>query len=212
MLAIERALEGLSFVPDALRDGLRRRVRELAGLALIVLALLLAIALATWSVQDPSLSHATSRPVRNLLGMPGAVVADLLMQLFGLASLALVLPIAVWGWRFLSHRPLQRERLRLLFWILGALFATACAAALPRGATWPLPAGLGGVIGDWLIRLPAVLVGGKLSVPARTACALVCAIGAIACLAVVFGYGLHGAKSNRRAHVGSQEKRTEGGR
>ena len=211
MLAIERALEGLSFVPDALRDGLRRRVRELAGLALIVLALLLAIALATWSVQDPSLSHATSRPVRNLLGMPGAVVADLLMQLFGLASLALVLPIAVWGWRFLSHRPLQRERLRLLFWILGALFATACAAALPRGATWPLPAGLGGVIGDWLIRLPAVLVGGKLSVPARTACALVCAIGAIACLAVVFGYGLHGEKSNRRAHVREQEKRADVG-
>ena len=31
-----------------------------------------ALALATWSVQDPSLSHATSAPVRNLLGAPGA--------------------------------------------------------------------------------------------------------------------------------------------
>src|SRR5438874_11443934 len=126
MLAIERALEGLSFVPDALRDGLRRRVRELAGLALIVLALLLAIALATWSVQDPSLSHATSRTARNLLGTSGAVVADLLMQLFGLASLALVLPIAVWGWRLLTHRGLTRERVRVLFWILAVLLGAAC--------------------------------------------------------------------------------------
>ena len=43
-----------------------------------------ALALATWSVQDPSLSHATDAPVRNLLGHPGAIVADLLMQLLGL--------------------------------------------------------------------------------------------------------------------------------
>ena len=44
----------------------------------------------------------------------GAIVADLLMQLFGLASIALVLPIAVWGWRLATHRALDRERLRLL--------------------------------------------------------------------------------------------------
>ena len=100
-----------------MREALRRRLRELGGLALIALAILLALALATWSVQDPSLSHATNAPVRNLLGMPGAIVADLLMQLLGLAALALVLPVAIWGWRLATHRPLSRERMRLLFWI-----------------------------------------------------------------------------------------------
>ena len=82
--------------------------------------MLLAVALATWSVQDPSLSHATNAPVRNLLGVPGAIVADLLMQLLGIAPLALVLPIAIWGWRLATHRPLDRERLRLALWIAGA--------------------------------------------------------------------------------------------
>jgi DNA segregation ATPase FtsK/SpoIIIE, S-DNA-T family len=206
MPAIERALDSLSLLPDALREALRRRARELAGLALIVLAVLLALALATWSIQDPSLSHATSRPARNLLGLPGAVVADLLMQLFGLASLALVLPIAVWGWRLLTHRPLKRERIRLLFWIFGVILATACAASLPRTPTWPLPTGLGGVIGDWLFRLPIVLAGGKLSALVRTACALVCGIGALACLAVVFGYGWHADKPRR---VEAREKQEE---
>ena len=57
-------------------------------------------------MQDPSLSHATNAPVRNVLGFPGAIVADLLMQLFGVAALAFVLPVAVWGWRLASHRPL----------------------------------------------------------------------------------------------------------
>jgi DNA segregation ATPase FtsK/SpoIIIE, S-DNA-T family len=197
MPAIERALDSLSFLPDALRDALTRRVRELAGFALVAFAVLLALALATWSVQDPSLSHATGRPVRNLLGLPGAVIADLLMQLFGLASLALVLPIAVWGWRLLTHRPLKRERVRLLFWILAVLLAAGCTAALPRSASWPLPAGLGGVTGDWLIHAPALLVGGKLSALARTACALVCGIGMLACLAIVFGYGWHADKPRR---------------
>ena len=116
MSAIDRGFDSLS-LSDSLREALRRRMRELTGVALIVFAMLLVAALGSWSVQDPSLSHATNAPVRNLLGVPGAIVADLMMQLFGIASVALVLPIAVWGWRLASHRALYRERLRLLTWI-----------------------------------------------------------------------------------------------
>jgi DNA segregation ATPase FtsK/SpoIIIE, S-DNA-T family len=68
--ATERTLPLMSRLPDPIREMLVRRVRELAGLGLIALACLAAVALATWSVQDPSLSHATSRPVRNILGYP----------------------------------------------------------------------------------------------------------------------------------------------
>jgi len=87
MPAIDRSLDAVAFVSEHFRDILRRRFNELAGLALITLALLGAIALASWSVQDPSLSHATQTPVRNLLGFPGAIFADLAMQLLGLAPL-----------------------------------------------------------------------------------------------------------------------------
>src|SRR6266545_5782275 len=144
MAAIDRGLETLNFLPDGVREALRRRLRELGGFGLIVLATLLALALATWSVQDPSLSHATNTPVRNLLGIGGATVADLSMQLLGLGSLALLLPIAVWGWRLASHRPLRRERIRLVLWIVGIALAAAFASCLPHTASWPLPAGLGG--------------------------------------------------------------------
>src|SRR5438128_2818732 len=124
MSAIDRTLDSLTFLSDGLRDALRRRLRELSGLALIVLAMLLAVALATWSVQDPSLSHATKAPVRNLLGTGGAVIADLLMQLLGLAAIVVVAPIAIWGWRFTTHRPLQRERIRLVLWVLAVVLTT----------------------------------------------------------------------------------------
>ena len=138
MRAIERGLDSLGFLSDALREALRRRLREVGGVALIVLAILLALTLATWSVQDPSLSHATTGPIRNVLGISGAIVADLLMQLFGVAALALVLPVAIWGWRLATHRPLRRERIRLIFWVLGVLFAASFASCLPRTPSWPL--------------------------------------------------------------------------
>ncbi len=67
----------------------------------------------TWSEQDPSLSHATSGPIRNLMGKPGAIGADMLMQILGLGSIMLILPVAVWGWRLVTHRHFDREALRI---------------------------------------------------------------------------------------------------
>ncbi len=197
MPAIDRGLEG--FLPDGLREALRRRLRELGGAALILLAILLALALATWSVQDPSLSHATNTPIRNVLGLPGAIVADLLMQLFGVAALAFVLPAAIWGWRLATHRPLSRERTRLIFWVTGVLLAAGFAACLPRSATWPLPAGLGGVIGDGLLRLAALLTGGILTGLVQIVVTAATGIGMLISFAVAAGFGWQGRAEERDA-------------
>src|SRR6185437_16789516 len=155
MSMIDRSIDGMAVLSGHLGTILKRRLREASGIALISLAILATIALATWSVHDPSLSHATNAHVHNWLGVPGAVTADLMMQLLGLGSLALLLPIAIWGYRLLGHRPLSRERLRVLFWLLGAVLAAAFASCLPRSAHWPLPSGLGGVVGDAVLRVPS---------------------------------------------------------
>jgi S-DNA-T family DNA segregation ATPase FtsK/SpoIIIE len=142
-----------------MREALLRRLRELLGLGLIALSGVAAAALMTWSVQDPSLSHATSRAIRNVVGYPGAIGADLLMQILGLGAIMLILPIAVWGWRMLTHRGFDREALRLGCWILCTVIAAGFASCWPRGGAWPLPTGLGGVVGDALVRAPAVAFG-----------------------------------------------------
>jgi S-DNA-T family DNA segregation ATPase FtsK/SpoIIIE len=158
MASIDRGIE-LSGWSDDLRDMIRRRISESGGVALITLSALIAVALATWSVQDPSLSHAIDGPVRNFLGTPGAIGADLLMQLFGLAATVFVLPVAVWGWRIATHRPFDREWMRLAFWLVGSVFAAGLASCLPASPHWPLPSGLGGVIGDAMLRLPEMMLG-----------------------------------------------------
>jgi S-DNA-T family DNA segregation ATPase FtsK/SpoIIIE len=187
MSMIDRSLDGMASLSGQLGAMVRRRLREVGGIALISLAIVAALALATWSVQDPSLSHATDAKVHNLLGLPGAIAADLMMQLLGLGSLALLLPIAIWGYRLLGHRPLSRERLRVLLWLIGAVAAAAFASCLPKSAHWPLPCGLGGVIGDAALRLPTVAFGIQMSGTARLAAAVVLGIAALVAFAGAAG-------------------------
>src|SRR6266436_857175 len=159
MPAIERVIPLVGHLPASIREALERRLRELFGLGLIVFSGVASAALMTWSVQDPSLSHATSRAIRNIVGYPGAIVADLLMQILGLGAIMLILPIAVWGWRMLTHRAFDRHALRLACWILCTVIAAGFASCWPHGGAWPLPTGLGGVVGDALVRAPAVVFG-----------------------------------------------------
>ena len=67
---------------------------------------MLAASLATWSVSDPSFNHATGGQVRNALGTPGAVLADILMQTIGLATAVFLIPLVLWGWRLLTGHAL----------------------------------------------------------------------------------------------------------
>nr|WP_246583644.1 DNA translocase FtsK [Bradyrhizobium iriomotense] len=159
MSAIERVIPLVGHLPPSIREGLARRMRELTGLGLIALSGVASAALMTWSVQDPSLSHATSRPIRNILGYAGAIGADLAMQILGLGAIMLVLTVAVWGWRMMTHRPFDREALRLGSWVLCTVIAAGFVSCWPHGGAWPLPTGLGGVVGDALVRAPAVIFG-----------------------------------------------------
>lgn len=159
MSAIERVIPLVGHLPPSIREGLARRMRELTGLGLIALSGVASAALMTWSVQDPSLSHATSRPIRNILGYAGAIGADLAMQILGLGAIMLILTVAVWGWRMMTHRPFDREALRLGSWILCTVIAAGFVSCWPHGGAWPLPTGLGGVVGDALVRAPAVIFG-----------------------------------------------------
>jgi DNA segregation ATPase FtsK/SpoIIIE, S-DNA-T family len=209
MSAIDRTLESLTFLTEEAREALRRRLHELGGLALILLSLMLAIALATWSVRDPSLSHATTAPVRNLLGVVGSTVADLSMQIFGLAALALILPIALWGWRLASHRPLARERIRLVVWVLAVALVAAFAACLPRPASWPLPVGLGGVVGDAVLRGAAWLMGGSLGTFGYMVIGATTGALGFAALAITCGFGLQRTADELDAEEPEEDEQAE---
>jgi len=144
----------IDHVPASLRDFPKRRAAEIAGLGALLGVGCLGLALLTWSVSDPSLNHATTARVHNLLGALGAIAADLVMQFIGLASAALLTPPSFWGWRLLTQKRLERPRLKIGLYLTGVIAAAALASLLPAPGSWPLPTGLGGVVGDAVLSIP----------------------------------------------------------
>ncbi len=143
----------------AIRRLIRRNLSAIAGLGVLALAAAFAASLATWAVDDPSLSHATDHATRNILGFPGAIVADLLTQLFGLVASLFLLPPVIWAWRAVFATPSRFNWRTLVTWLAATLVASLAFANVPVPRTWPLPTGLGGVVGDLLLKIPAFFVG-----------------------------------------------------
>lgn len=110
-----------------------------------------ALSLLTWQTADPSLTHATSGPVRNALGPVGAIIADLIMQLLGLAGVFIVLPPIFWALQLIGRGRLDRVRTKLLLAPAAVLLLACAAASLPKIAAWPLHHNIGGVMGDLLL-------------------------------------------------------------
>jgi S-DNA-T family DNA segregation ATPase FtsK/SpoIIIE len=125
----------------------RAAARGLAGLAVIAFGLALAAALLSYNPVDPSFNSATDAAATNISGRPGAYLADLLLQGFGLASALLVPIFLASGLRLVAGRPIRRPR-RAVLLTLGALLL----ASISLGLAWPaavgaLDAGAGGVVG-----------------------------------------------------------------
>ena len=136
-----------------------RQALALAGFALFIGLALAVAALATWNVADPSFSYATDNQPTNLLGYGGAAFADLMMQFLGLASLVALLPVLALALALISGREFHRIPARLAAWGGGTLLASASLGCFPAPFTWPIPNGIGGVIGDMILRFPALFVG-----------------------------------------------------
>ncbi|WP_193185169.1 DNA translocase FtsK [Nisaea sediminum] len=144
-------MSGGGFLPESARLYLRRRAAEFSGLALLVLAGLGAALLLSYAPADPSFNAAGSGDVQNLLGPAGAIVADVMLQTVGLVSAVPVLLFAVWGWRLMTHRPLERVALRIALLPFALIAGCLALSVLPVPEDWPLRAGLGGAVGTLVL-------------------------------------------------------------
>ena len=79
---------------DTMKQGALRSGAIIGGIVLLLLTLAVAVALASYHSGDPSLNTAAAGPAKNLLGDPGAVVADLLFAIAGV-PVVLMLPLLV---------------------------------------------------------------------------------------------------------------------
>jgi S-DNA-T family DNA segregation ATPase FtsK/SpoIIIE len=137
-----------------------RRLNELIGFLLCVSALLLFLALASYSPLDPSLNSASiltgSHAARNWIGILGAYLSDLVLQIWGVGSFLLPVFMAMVGARWFRSRAVQTPLAKTLGGIWLLLFVPALLAILPGHLRWmgsiPIEGLVGRIVGDVLIR------------------------------------------------------------
>jgi DNA segregation ATPase FtsK/SpoIIIE, S-DNA-T family len=160
------SVEARRLASPTIRTLMHRRSAELFGLALGLLGLALLVALACYDPRDPSLNTATTRHAGNLAGPVGAMVADLLLQGFGVAGALPGLAMLSWAWRIASRRGLgsMAARLAAMLAALPVLAAVLAGIPTPPSFAWPTVAGLGGAIGH-LVGTAGIAAGGGLLGP-----------------------------------------------
>jgi len=129
-----------------------RGLRESAIIALAIAALVLFMALATYSPDDPGFSFTgTSGAVHNRIGIIGAWVADVLFFLFGRPAFLfpLVLGAAGWGLQRRMRTETNVSRANTLVRVLGfaLVLVASCALATLHWQPGVLRESAGGVIG-----------------------------------------------------------------
>src|SRR3954471_11391291 len=128
-------------------DFLRRRTMEAVGVALILVGIAYLMALLSADSNDPSFNHAVDTPARNLLGLPGAYLADFALQALGLAAAVPAAALIAWGWRLIRTRAVARWWLKLLLLPVATALTAIPLATLPSSGQWPWVAGFGGFVG-----------------------------------------------------------------
>ena len=136
-----------------------RRLNELIGFLLGVSALLLFLALASYSPLDPSLNSASvlagSREARNWIGIIGALVSDLMLQGFGLGAFLFPVFLGALGTRWFRSSRVTSPTAKFLGAVWLIVFVPALLALLPGHMRWmrviPIEGLFGRMVGDALI-------------------------------------------------------------
>ncbi|MBY9065908.1 DNA translocase FtsK 4TM domain-containing protein [Hyphomonas sp. WL0036] len=167
--------------------------RILTGAAAFGAGVFVCGAVGSYTPTDPSWNAATGAAVQNLFGSTGAVFADLARQTLGWSGWIAGLALMIGG----AMRAVLVGQPRVRRWLLGALavpLSAACFAAWPVPESWPLSAGLGGMMGDGLFNL-IVLPFSALMLPAPQTWAGFLAGGlAMWCALSALGFGRRDAQ------------------
>ena len=129
--------------------------REISLVGLGAAALFLLLAIGSYSPSDPAFSFSGTRgEVHNLVGSSGAYFADLVLYLFGWVAYVIPLALAVIGVRLMLSKQLASNWLLASIRSSGWFLLVICSCVLLHLHSLPsyaLPAGAGGVFGQWLV-------------------------------------------------------------
>ncbi len=153
-------------IDSSVQETLERRGVELLGIAMMIIGVLAALIIYSYSPSDPGPFSASDASVQNLLGITGATIASPVFLILGWGSWSLVALFLVWGGRLTTHKGSERATSRAIFSPVGVALVAIYAATLVPDATWTHSFGLGGLFGDTVVGflLTAVPINAKIAI------------------------------------------------
>ncbi len=129
-------------------EAIQKRGKELLGLLMFAVGVVVALMLASYVPEDPSWLSATDAPVQNALGKFGASLASPLFVTIGWAAWGIAIVMLIWGARFFFHIGDDRFFSRIIFSPIAVALAAIFASTHAPIEGWSHSFGLGGLFGD----------------------------------------------------------------
>jgi len=136
-----------------------KRLNELIGILLFATAVLMVLALVSYSPLDRSLNTAANppvgRPAHNWIGLVGAYSADLMLQATGVMAFLLPVMLVFLAVRWMRSRKVENPVVKAIGAVALVAFASALLALLPWPMRWmhaiPIEGMVGRLVGDLLV-------------------------------------------------------------
>ena len=170
-------------------EAIEKRGKELIGIALIIVGLMAAAMIFSYTPDDPNWMVSTDAPAQNWLGRSGASIAAPLFMIVGLGAWAVAAVLLAWGVRFAMHLGQERAVGRLIFAPIAVALVSIYGATLEPGQVWlqTHSFGLGGLFGDTVMGavLTALPLGSSFAIKLMS---LILGFGILAFGAFVLGF------------------------
>ena len=131
-----------------------RRLNEVAGFLLLSTGLVTLLSLVSYHAQDPSWDTASNARPLNLIGYPGAYLADLVLQAFGVTAMLFPLFVFLLSWKWIRSEPVEAGGVKVLGSLLLAFSLCSLGSFLPLrvfGGTVPIGGALGLALARYLV-------------------------------------------------------------
>ena len=128
---------------------LKNRTIELLGLSLVFFAVLLSVSFFSYTPNDPTFLYGSeTNNIKNLLGLYGGIVADFLLQSFGLTSFLVLITILSWGLNLIIKKKIKKIKYKFFYLFLYIIFSCLFIYSSYNNSFWLIDNGNSGFVGQ----------------------------------------------------------------
>ena len=133
-----------------------KKLVQLFGLFLVISSILLFLSLITYSPEDPNFIFKNNSNIKNILGLKGSFISDMIFQSIGLIAFLFPLTLIITGINIIITKQLLIILNNLFFSTLYILLGSIFFSTFYEKSFWLMINGNGGFVGNYLSKLKII--------------------------------------------------------